>query len=693
MFNQPKAAAAPPKPAVKPKAFKWKTSSEQADAGTSTAAATTTDADTSGKVVNVADIPPAAPTPTPGASAAGTDDLITPSSPAPQASTPNPSAPNPASPSTSRSAPAPRDAESSGMSAADAKQKAGSLKDRIALLAGLKVEQPGVPGSRPLRPWKKPVAVPEQEGASASTEGDEITSGIDEANASTNVTAGQNAAEMPPDSPTDHLAKALEAPPATIQGDSAQGGVALPAMPTRARGPPRKGRSGGAATSAGSASKADPADSVAPVAEPVDVAAQLAPQPPEDAALDNHYAAAGNVSTEAPSLRDIASPATEPSQSQLMASAADQHDAGGAEVLEAETAAEDGYREPVTVSSERRPASVPPKQGDDDEDWGDKRSDDEDDDLAGVKDRAQVAAEERLAQLTLEGSSEDRVSIHSRQSTQSVGETANSQVSPKRSAPPLLSMTSSLGRSSGSDMRQADSPITSPTLTNRRSMTRPPVPGGFNREASTSSSPRPSLDGNRISFDIARSRPDSPMRSMSSLHSHQTDSAASSHGPEEGDGPRSATASPTVASKPPLPSITSPPMPTRKPTLPAVPISSPTIRSAPPLPSPTGRAPSRSNTASETGADETNISAAMQSRVDVPGNEDAEGEGDEYEDPEVARRQALAKRMAAIGGMKIGKLDLHRCLRRPLMGIGRHVADVRRRRKEEKGNPAARGDA
>lgn len=674
------ANAGPPAPPKKPKAFRWKTSGE---AEADTAAAGQAGSDAAPRVVDLSEVPPSAPTPTPGSgfgiASSSADNANTIS---------NVAALSPAKPTK-----VPPESETvnagsgvgagGGFSAADAKQTSGSLRDRIALLAGLKVDQPGAPG-RPPKPWKKktldlPSAEPDNPSETASLETDTGSHPVKQAS-DEHTTAAVDHEQ--PASPTDNLTKALDEPEAKPAEPKS---IAIPSMPARARGPQRKGRPGATAPSDSSAA-------VPAVPQSISVEEQLAPQPPQDAAEDNRYPPDGDhptssLKSDVPSLGQIGSPATEPSLDETLRGSRSGSKANiggkGAEALEADVAGRDEYREPVTAPSERvfKQSASTAAAADDGEDWGDKRDDDdEQDDLEGEMEKRQVAVEEALARQTLE----DTPTKPTMQSPPPVPFPLASSSASSTPSSPLIARKPTLtnidvagsAKTGESITRPIDSPVSSPRLTNRKSMSRPPVPTGFVRAPSATSSPRASMDSSlprgsfdqsslsRSSFDQTAAFPPSPSRSVSSLHEVMGGSTTSVD--QEMRSPLSPTAS-FAGPASPAPSIS------RKPTLPpAKPQRSGSVASlrsessagaslVAPLSS-MSKTSTRSDMPDEQGGDttmttdtpETNISAATQSR---PSNEQADqDEEEEHEDPEVARRQKLAKRMAAMGGMKIGML-------------------------------------
>jgi hypothetical protein len=150
----------------------------------------------------------------------------------------------------------------SGMSAADAQQsiaRGGSLKDRIAALQGLQLDQPGLPGRVP-KPWKKkeqPAAEPEPEPVAeekekqaenlAITEGTEpepivdsigtSNKGVEEADALPAVKKSPETAAAEPLGEGTSVSEQPENP--VVEGGRLPQRIAMPAVPRRA-GPPRR---------------------------------------------------------------------------------------------------------------------------------------------------------------------------------------------------------------------------------------------------------------------------------------------------------------------------------------------------------------------------------------------------------------------------------------------------------------------
>jgi len=676
MFNQPKAAAPspPPKP-TKPRVFKWKTSDQQQQQeDTVSASASASDGS---KTLSLPDAPPPAPSPSPGGTSLasplpGTEAQSQPpmqggASLEPVSS--RASAVSQASTSTSSNADAP---SSSGLSAADAKQTAGSLKDRIAALSGLKVDQPGAPGRAP-KPWRKktaddaPAAAPELtsdkaaetvplEHGPASEQGQQtpaikIDTGLAQETAPGTDTPGEPTTTKPPaalprpSSPTDNLANVVDAAPdsqpksplsSTSDAPAASPGsagvaIAMPAMPTRARGPPRKGRSGGNAPAASSTG-------VSPAVSP------SIEQPRETGILQR-------AEEPTPTLEEISSPSDGPKEfigdSRQQAAAADDEEESAQETLPPPplppVATRPTYSdmegvvtgsEPVTKSpaSPTKRSSVgpgvalppppPPPTA--------ARAAEEDVD---TEDDGTAAITTGLAQQSL-GSKSDRDPMR--------------PPAPAGPRPPLPKPVDT--SMADADSNLAGSDVASPTSATdkRRSVARPPVPQGFQA---------PPSPATQTSFSdlppMSPSRRASGMRVLTEPESE----------PTAGDGEFANPALDNIAKSPVQPEISKPfvteivtsPVENRAPLSPT-----PFSPSGGPPPLPGSRPPpAPAPVAQEDDTEkpyETNISASSAYRAsqaeDAQGEEE-EGHAQEFEDPEAARRQALAKRMAAMGGMNM----------------------------------------
>lgn len=664
MFNQPKAAASAPGPpprATKPRAFKWKTSGE-AEEGSS-------------KTLSVADVPPQPPTPTPGASAPSTEDA---SSEQPAALTDKPGAGLQASGaplepvSSTASGASVVSAEDSvkhkGFSAEDARQSAGSLKERIALLSGLKVDKPDAPGRAP-KPWRKKTEEP-VEGADKRSSATEVTSPSSEQpegaipSAEYHEEGNQESAK---DSTVPTIAIDTEEKPVTTSSQKPateaavspssedKHNIALPAMPTRARGPRSKARAGTASPAVASPSLetapiSEPASKTAPVkSESIPSIADIGSPSAGPEELGNPIPAASMPSDKAATETSIAS-----KNKETTSGANDDQTAGSA---------------PKRTSTNLLARSVPlppPTASTTAEEQADEvrkghaaKEDDENEEVQSLQ--------ASLAKQSLD----DRSPV-----TDDMPPAVPSPVS-RPPAPPALDTA----MSPRPEKVTTPTEVTSPTSanTNRRSMTRPPVPSAYSQElAPASVSPRSSFDNRSQRSSIAESHRGSLVMSPTQpeIITAEPDDLA-------GDGE---FANPAIDSKDKMvvPPPVSKPFETDSSAPPESP-RSPQRQGSMPMPPqrrasgilaggstgsgmpPVRMASSASHKSSTDVRDdedesETNISAMKAYRAptqeETPRDnaEDREDEEEEYEDPEVARRQALAKRMAAMGGMKIGML-------------------------------------
>lgn len=673
MFNQPKAAApapGPPPRATKPRAFKWKTSGE-ADEGSS-------------KAVSVADVPPPAPTPTPGAQAAAP---AVSESQQPAALTDKPGAPQRMG-STSSSSGAPLEPVSSaasgasvisaedsikhkGFSAEDARQTAGSLKERIALLSGLKVDKPDAPGRAP-KPWRKKTQEPEAGEEQAKSPAEAASPSSAEVTNAPALSAEHASDTEPGDTTKPKEEDAESGKPADQAGPSTtesqptahdvtsttspeSHGIALPAMPTRARGPQRKARSGGAAATASPT-----------------VQSPAAEEPSGKAPLDR-------PKPDIPSVADIGSPAAGPEElgnpipaAELEKDGTDKEAPGVAEEKSAEIVAGDeaAVRSPPKRASTGLIAQgipLPPATAARAAGTEDNRDEEEEEGKAEAGQETDVnALQAGLAKQSLQ---DDDAPMPAAPAS------VPSPIS-RPPAPPALD-TQFAGQPSGiASPADVTSPVSSNA--NRRSMTRPPVPTGYSQaSAPTSASPRSSFDNRSQRSSMVESN-------RNSLIMSPTPPEIVSAEPEHmaGDGE---FANPALDSKEKevLPPPVSKPFdtesdnanegsmsPARRDSMPlaqqrrqsGAPAAGPAVGGSTPVrtASIASQKSARAATAEREEEQETNISAMRAYRSTQPeetsGVKDGEEEEDEYEDPEVARRQALAKRMAAMGGMKLGML-------------------------------------
>lgn len=699
MFNQPKAAPAPGPPprATKPHAFKWKTSSEKEQSGDS-------------KTVNVKDVPAPAPTPTPtpgatssssssiavtGEPAAGEAEPLTETRPAGPARLPSgsgsaggggaPLKPVSSAASGASAASSSDNKSTKAFSAEDAKQSSGSLKDRIALLSGLKVDQPGAPG-RPPKPWRKKTADPEELKEGDKQAGEDVVSPSSESIPSLSVHPG-NESGLPasekerdddPLKATDStMDKAVEssavdtssssnkeslgvASEGEVKSSPGNSGVALPSMPTRTRGPPRKGRSGGTA--------AAPAPSAPEVTSPS-----------SEEPVNKEEAASRPVATETRQTRtlaDIGSPTAPPTDLDASTSKAQptdrKHDAH----------TDESVSEPPRRSSTGPPSRsvpLPPPTSAaaaDDEEEGEEEEEEEEQKKIKEESLRETVPKDQ-PEHTPTVVNDDRVSsIQTGLARQSLDD-QELPSSPAKAMPPvpprLDTQVSSASASVASPRDSAASP--SPSLTNRRSMTRPPVPSGYSQASATPSSPSRSsfeagsprgsiVSSQRGSLLMSPSQPDVvtaepfglsadseglPRSSIDSSRERETSARSSMDIPRSSEDIKSPVRQDSAPLSPQRRQSTMSPVGGTAP-----------ARSA----SIASRSSYISRPEEDSPEQETNISA-MRAHMSPPlpsegdagqTDKDAPDEEEEYEDPEVARRQALAKRMAAMGGMKIGML-------------------------------------
>ena len=634
MFNQPKQAAPPPV-AKKPAAFKWKTSGE----GIATSQAPAS-ASSSSKTVELPQLPSAPPTPTP---ASATEDV----EPAPltDKGAPLEAVSSRASVTSAGSASSTtnKSEAGSGLSAADAREKSGSLKDRIAMLSGLKVDQPGTPG-RPLKPWKKPEMAPQAEVKASdetaavdapSTAPVDLAVDIPKAQAvglATDTPGEPTSEEMPqlpvPTSPTDNLANVIDfggpkSPREEPSSSSAITGVALPTMPTRAKGPSRKSK--GPAAGGGNSATMVPAASPTMPRPLTNIEQSLEERAPTMEAPTDSFkyspSAEKKVSTtgEIKDHNEDADPTAE-----------------GAEALEASEPLEG-----LPLSSD-----LPTVKGAADEEYDEESSEDKE----GTVEKEVSEMEENLARQTLDSPSE-----------KPLGMVAESRAASKRplSECPLNFMVLAVSASQSQEPPR-------PSPINRRSMNKPPTPGAFQRNPSISSSARSIIDAG------------APRRTTSIKDGRQPTSIVREPDPMVGEGEFANLspdpASTKLSSQIPLSksfetdTLSTPP---KKPIGPrGVPstLASGLLSNATPPPQPaslptltqdSGKPPPQTAAVVETdGPPETNAFAAQGHRPQEEQEDPAIRGDEEYEDPEVARRQALAKRMAAMGGMKIGMMPM-----------------------------------
>lgn len=665
MFNQPKAAApapGPPPRATKPRAFKWKTSGEAEEASSGN------------KTISVADVPPPALTPTPATAESSASAHTVPEQ-QPAALTDKPGPPNRTASTTSSSG-APLEAVSSrasvvsaedsvkhkGFSAEDAKQTAGSLKERIALLSGLKVDKPDAPGRAP-KPWRKKTQEPEEveeqqksavEATSESTDAPAgqtpLTEDPSQAEAG-ETTKFQDETEIPTTSSVVSSAKAADSvAPAhdTATSPTDSHGIALPAMPTRARGPQRKARSGGAAAASASSPTIQ-----SPTSEP----------PSSSAAL------VGASKEATPSVTDKDGSPARPEESTNLTLVVDvkkgedgQQDSESAENKASESFADD--TPPARAPPKRASTSLiaqgiplPP--------------------ASGAPEREDSIAE-REGSATGPVEHEDEISkITSGIAHQSIDDEPTSESAPvpvaspvaRPPAPPVLDMQAA-SQSSSIDSPEVASPKSASV--NRRSMNRPPIPSAYSQDTP---SPRSSFDNrsqrssvvesNRGSLVMSPTEPDLVSAEPESMAGNEALGSPAVDRPKESLPPASTKPFSTEAAS----SMQSPKSPIRKDSMP-IPqqkrqSGAPAVASEDSGTAPVRTASAKSQSPSTgAGADrdegkETNIDAMRAYRPpqeEVDENKDDDDKDGGYEDPEVARRQALAKRMAAMGGMKLGML-------------------------------------
>lgn len=631
MFNKQAKAEPPPAPPKPKKVFKWKTSDE---AGSESS-------------LNVPAVPPPAPSPTPGAA----DSDAAAAGPALTSTTSTGSgegvALEPVSSRVSAKSAASADSQGqpgkTGFSADDARATSGSLKDRIALLSGLKVDQPAPPGRAP-KPWRKKTAdLPAEEAVTGEASTAEAGNFTDkqpditvDTEAAQEVAPGTDTPGEPitdkapvlpkPASPTDNLANVvdtevkspvsetgLSSAAATEQPPSAAGGVALPSMPTRTRGPARKGRSGG--TSAAASTTTSPTDEKAP--QLPSISQQAGSRSPE----------AGQP---APSIEEISSPADGPKEF-----VADPELSKGDDMANSQSEASETAAGPPVVPPPPPPAVANSGAMADSDEEPDAPDFDDDDGTTGI-----------TRTMARQSTDEEPETVE-----EAVPETPKSPPPVPAASRPLPPMPARIDTNMTSPTKEEDQPL-SPV--NRRSMTRPPVPQAFQQADPLKSSP------NRPSFEGIEARRQSSMIAQGDKESN------SQEGEEDGGFANPAIDSADAVPVPPPVSkpidtdiVTSPvieqsprsPLHSRQSSL-----ASPSAAAPPPLPAGRPLAPPAQTPRSENTELETNIGAASAYRIAAEQPEET-GEGtEEYEDPEVARRQALAKRMAAMGGMKIGML-------------------------------------
>lgn len=661
MFNQPKAAApapGPPPRATKPRAFKWKTSGETEEGGS--------------KTLSIADVPPQPSTPTPGASASSTEGT---SSEQPAALTDKPvtrpqGSGAPLEPvSSTASGASVVSAEDSvkhkGFSAEDARQSAGSLKERIALLSGLKVDKPDAPGRAP-KPWRKKTQEPaegnEEQPKSAAPDGSTSPSSEQPGQATSATDSSQEQSTAEPveagniisaagdtekeSAATDTVKPSAEGP---VSATDDKHSIALPKMPTRARGPPRKARGG----------VTSPA-----VASPATEAAPSIPSPTQDTPAKQESI---------PSIADISSPAAGPEELGDPVPAAALESGTSTNEPSPEAPKESATEEKSAAGSAPKRTSTnllaravplpPPTAGTSAEEAEEQEDGDGE---AARKDEDVNVLESSLARQSLADDEPDASKVPA-------------PVAPPPSRPPA---PPPLDTSMSSPTTKIDSPaeITSPTSanTNRRSMTRPPVPSAYSQDsAPPTGSPRSSFDNRSQRSSIAESHRGSLIMSPSQPNVVMAEPEAMA-----GDGD---FANPSLDSKdkmvipPPVskpfdtdsgvPSLESPSSLQRQDSIRSDRWASGIITGgeavggkAPARSASTLSRSSRAEASGEAEEPETNISAMKAYRASTEEQQPAEAkdeegeEEEEYEDPEVARRQALAKRMAAMGGMKIGML-------------------------------------
>jgi len=658
MFNQPKAAAPspPPKP-TKPRVFKWKTSDETATGASDAGAAG------AGNALNVAAIPPPAPSPTPGAEAAGPALTTTTALAEPAPSLGGGASLEPVSSRLSAKSAASTESQGAkqGFSAEDARATSGSLKDRIALLSGLKVDQPAAPGRAP-KPWRKKTADPSEDGtadgdvpakdadnaaADAPTSADQpnikVDTDVAQQLAPGTDTPGEPLSEKAPPlprpaSPTDNLANVIDSevepavgsPPSGEQTSGGAVNVALPSMPTRAKGPARKGR-GGTATSAATST------TTSPVAE----SAPLLPS------IDQSTAAATSNDATAPTIADIASPADGPKE--FLDASVNTSPKEVSKNIEGDEK-EKGGRSDETSAPPAVPPPPPPIASSGVKDESDEETGapdfDEDDTTSGI---TRTLAKQGLDETGAEVQDEP------------VSQPPTSPPPVPATSRPLPPMPARIDTQMTSPTSANDTPL-SPV--NRRPMTRPPVPTAFQQASPPTSPSRPSYEGIEARRQSSMANPGEPRASAGDPEESAGDGEFANPAIDTAD----TTPVPPPVSKPfDTATVTSPTGDQPSETAPLAStahsrhasMTSPSAGAAPPLP--LGRPPAASPSSAvlpstNEGSDETNTGAASAYRATSPTEQEEGGDTEEYEDPEAARRQALAKRMAAMGGMKIGML-------------------------------------
>jgi hypothetical protein len=428
-------------------------------------------------------------------------------------------------------------------------------------------------------------------------------------------------------------------------------GIALPSMPTRARGPARKGRSGATASS-GAPTTSPSIESSKTPSGPLSTSTVV--QSGDEASREQH---------------SIASPVRDNLEYDRAV-----EDIGIAEEKHAHivTGDEPAPRSPIKRSSTvlsagsgRLSPPVPPASFD--------QSARDSSEVESSTSMPPGSGEPLEATSVRQGTSDDSnpaaVRAESLAGAPSPG--FNAPVA-KDSAPipPRIDTQASSELTSLPSTTSDTSPVS--PQSNRRSMTRPPIPSGFthvqgqNDEAVTSVSPRASLDSRRSLYGNFGDSHDSEMFTSSPQQERRTLE------PDNMSDSDFANPELDAKDKEPVPPPVSKPFDTE-----LVTGGNPTARidsnaghlhtydSVPPIASSqVDSVPSRASTSNSStermSEQETNISA-MKSYQAAPASEAEKvvGEDDteeEYEDPEVARRQALAKRMAAMGGMKIGML-------------------------------------
>ncbi|CAD6565443.1 MAG: hypothetical protein CYPHOPRED_005622 [Cyphobasidiales sp. Tagirdzhanova-0007] len=699
MFNQPKVASPPPI-AKKPVAFKWKTSGEGAATSQQPGAV-----DDGSKAVSVPDIPPPAPTATPAPASGDVEPpaLIEKGAPLEPVS-------SRASIASVGSASSTNKIEGgSGLSAADAREKSGSLKDRIALLSGLKVDQPGLPG-RPLKPWKKKpepsteaesnynTAIPGSDAAHESPEDIKVDIAKAQEVGLATDTPGEPISDEThqfpsSNSPTDNLSRVADLGATSINkedasSNAAKGGVALPAMPTRARGPPRKAKSGAAA--AGGAIATTPA--VSPTAEqvPTNIEQSLEERAPTMEAPVRSINYSPNIEKDVPSVQELSRPAAGPSDFLSGSQETPEIGGEGAEALEGSEPLE---QQPLNRASIGLPLvegiRAPPKNvvaaAIDDNDAVEE--DGEEDDEEGKVGRETSELEESMARQTLQSPSEDPRAATAEPVDRA---TPTSAVPSRKSTSGVPSPVDKGTPDTGSDERITGPPQTSRPI-NRRSMTKPPIPIAFQRAPSIPLSAKSSLDKGGASRSIPgedeqpgpiTAEPDTfPGHAESVKHAFDSASISSpaqppvpkpnptnvnSTTPKKALGPREA---PSVNA-----GLASDASPSRQASF------------SNELPNDRGARPLTDSTKEDEEKPETNISASSTYRSPVADEEEEDGD-QAYEDPEVARRQALARRMAAMGGMKLGMMPMLGTLKRQKTMPKEQEVDNSQPRAEEPASP------